>query len=245
MSFFLPSIIRRDDFYRAVLSLAAAIDQALERGDLPGTIRGTHTRMDNGTLRGDIIASEDTPWGSIIIGGKGPSYYSGINPLLIIDLGGDDEYHNVASAPSFSPFNASVSVIIDFRGNDLYRSTKKYAQGGAAFGCAFLVDCAGDDTYLSADFSQGCGFFGVGVLDDRKGNDRYRSDTMAQGAAAFGIGILCDREGNDSYHGSLYNQGLGFTGGLGLLVESLGDDTFFAGGTYPHPREPEGAFVSF
>ena len=245
MSFFLPTRIRREDFYQAACSLAAAIDRLLEHGHVLQTIRGKSTWMDSGALRGDIIACEETPWGTIIIGGNGPSYYSGINPLLIIDLGGDDEYHNIASPPTFAPFTAPVSIIIDFKGNDLYRSTKKYAQGSGAFGCSFLIDGSGDDTYLSADFSQGCGFFGVGVLYDRKGNDRYRSDTMAQGAGAFGIGILCDLEGNDSYYGSLYNQGLGFTGGMGLLIDLQGDDTFFAGGTCPDSREPEGAFVSF
>lgn len=245
MSFALPAGIRSDELYRAALSLAHAIDRLLEHTDRFGSIKSSRILMESSELKGDIVASEDTPWGRIIIGGKGSSYYSNINPLLIIDLGGDDEYHNVYSSPSFSPFNASTSVILDLAGNDIHRSTKKYTQGSAAFGCSFLVDCAGDDTYLSADFSQGCGLFGLGVLDDRKGNDRYRADIMAQGAAAFGIGIVADREGNDSYHGSLYNQGSAFTGGLGLVIDAQGDDTFFAGGTYPDYREPEGAFVSF
>jgi HEAT repeat protein len=244
-AFRLSSTIRRDALYRAGIALAAAIDRLLERSDQLGTIKGSAVKTPAGNIRGDIIVREDTPWGSIIIGGRGPGYYRDINPLLIIDLGGDDEYHNVSTSPSLSPFNAATSVIIDLGGNDLYRSTKKYSQGSAVFGCSFLIDCDGDDTYLAADISQGCGFFGVGVLDDRKGNDRYRADTMAQGAAAFGIGIIADREGNDSYQGSLYNQGSAFTGGVGLLVDGRGDDTFFAGGTYPDSREPQGAFVSF
>jgi len=241
----LAANMRTADLYRAVISLAGAIDRILEAGSRLQRMSGMGIPAASGELKGDIIAREETPWGTIIIGGRGPSFYSAINPLLIIDLGGDDEYHNVYSSPSLSPFNASASVIIDLAGDDLYRSTKKYTQGSAAFGCSFLVDCAGDDTYLAADFSQGCGFFGVGVLDDRAGNDRYRADTMAQGAAAFGIGILSDREGNDSCHGSLYNQGSAFTGGLGLAIDWRGDDTFFSGGTYPDSREPEGAFVSF
>ncbi len=241
----LPAKMRTADLYRAVISLAGAIDRILDASGRLQRMSGTGIPAESGELKGDIIACEETPWGTIIIGGRGPSFYGAINPLLIIDLGGDDEYHNVYSSPSLSPFNASASVIIDLAGDDLYRSTKKYTQGSAAFGCSFLVDCAGDDTYLAADFSQGCGFFGVGVLDDRAGNDRYRADTMAQGAAAFGIGILSDREGNDSCHGSLYNQGSAFTGGLGLAIDWRGDDTFFSGGTYPDSREPEGAFVSF
>ncbi len=244
-AFRLSSTIHRDALYRACIALAAAIDRLLERRDQLSTIEGSAIKTAAGGVQGDIIAREETPWGSIIIGGRGPSYYRDITPLLIIDLGGDDEYQNISASPSLSPFNAGISVIIDLGGNDLYRSTKKFSQGSGVFGCSFLIDCAGDDTYLAADFSQGCGFFGVGILDDRKGNDRYRADTMAQGAAAFGIGIVSDREGNDSYQGSLYNQGSAFTGGVALLVDGRGDDTFFAGGTYPDSREPEGAFVSF
>jgi hypothetical protein len=244
-AFRLSSTIHRDALYQACIALAAAIDRLLGRSDQLGKIQGTSIKASAGNVQGDIIAREDTPWGSVIIGGRGPGYYRDITPLLIIDLGGDDEYHNVSSSPSLSPFSAATSVIIDLGGNDLYRSTKKYSQGSAVFGCSFLIDCDGNDTYLAADFSQGCGFFGVGVLDDRKGDDRYRADTMAQGAAAFGVGIIVDREGNDSYQGSLYNQGAAFTGGVGLLVDGRGDDMFFAGGTYPDSREPRGAFVSF
>ena len=107
------------------------------------------------------------------------------------------------------------------------------------------MDLAGNDTYLSHDFSQGCGFFGVGILYDRKGDDRYRSDVMGQGAGAFGVGLLCDLEGNDSYFGNLYSQGLGFVGGMGLLIDADGNDTFVAGEKYPDFREPEKAFDSF
>ena len=244
-AFHLSSAIRRDDLYRAIIDLAAAVDRLLERSDQLQKIHAPSLPEAGGELRGDIMVWEETPWGTVIIGGRGASYYRDINPLLIIDLGGDDEYYNISASPTFSPFNAAASVIVDLAGNDLYCSAEKYSQGSAVFGCSFLIDCAGDDTYLAADFAQGCGIFGVGVLDDRKGNDRYRADIMAHGAAAFGIGIVADREGNDSYQGSLYNQGFAYTGGAGLLVDARGDDTFFAGGTYPDSREAEGAFVSF
>ncbi len=130
-------------------------------------------------------------------------------------------------------------------GNDLYNSSKKYSLACGSFGLSFLIDCSGDDRYLSQDFSQGCGFFGVGVLYDKEGDDRYLADIMGQGAAAFGTGILCDLKGNDSYHGNLLNQGMGFTGGIGLLIESRGNDSFFSGGKYPDFREPDVAFDSF
>ena len=196
-------------------------------------------------LRGDIVFCQNTPLGKIIIGGRGATYYNGIRALLIVDLGGDDEYHNITATPTFDPFTTFSTVIIDLEGNDLYTADEGYAQGSGAFGFNCLIDQAGNDTYLSHDFSQGSGFFGVGILYDSKGNDRYRSDIMGQGAGAFGCGLLCDLEGNDSYYGNLYTQGFGFVGGVGLLLDVSGDDCFFVGDTYSDYREPDAAFDSF
>ncbi len=236
-SFYLAGKIKRDQLFEASLLVAGALDRLLKNADLLKRINvNTREKKDDG-LTGDIMICEDTPLGKIIIGGKGKTCYRNTNAFLIIDLGGDDEY--------FDPSTLSSSIIVDLEGNDLYSSSKKYSHGCGSFGLGFLIDCSGDDRYLSQDFSQGCGFFGVGVLYDKKGDDRYLSDIMGQGAAAFGIGILCDLTGNDSYHGNLYNQGMGFVGGMGLLIESRGNDTFFSGGKYPDFREPDVAFDSF
>ena len=245
LSFDLASRIDRAKLYHASLTIAAAIDTLVKNKKLLSHAVSPISFHETTKLRGDIIAYEETPFGSIIIGGTGATYYNNITPLLIIDLGGDDEYHNIAPFFSNEPIRAASSTIIDFEGNDIYRSDSGFAQGSAGFGFSSLVDLAGNDTYLSHDFSQGCGFFGVGILYDRNGDDRYRSDVMGQGAAAFGVGLLCDLEGNDSYFGNLYNQGLGFVGGMGLLIDGDGNDTFVAGEKYPDFREPGKAFDSF
>jgi hypothetical protein len=245
LSFDLASSIDQAQLFNASLSIAGAIDTLLTKKALLKNAVSTNTFHDTTKLRGDIIAYEETPFGAIIIGGKGATYYNNISPLLIIDLGGDDEYHNIVPVSANQPITASSSTIIDFAGNDLYRSTGGFTQGSAAFGFSCLVDLAGNDIYLSHDFSQGCGFFGVGILYDRRGDDRYRSDVMGQGAAAFGVGLLCDLEGNDSYFGNLYSQGLGFVGGIGLLIDGEGNDRFVAGEKYPDFREPGKAFDSF
>jgi hypothetical protein len=245
LSFDLASRIDRAKLYHASLTIAAAIDALVKNKKLLRHAVSPTSFHETTKLRGDIIAYEETPFGSIIIGGTGATYYNNITPLLIIDLGGDDEYHNIAPFFSNEPITAASSTIIDFEGNDIYRSDSGFAQGSACFGFSSLVDLAGNDTYLSHDFSQGCGLFGVGILYDRNGDDRYRSDVMGQGAAAFGVGLLCDLEGNDSYFGNLYNQGLGFVGGMGLLIDTEGNDTFVAGEKYPDFREPGKAFDSF
>ena len=225
--------------------MASAVDKLLTNIDCLKKMTTQRSAVITNRLRGDIIFCEDTPLGKIIIGGKGATYYNDIRALLIIDLGGDDEYHNISASPTFNPFTTFSTVIIDLEGNDLYTGDEGYAQGSGTFGFNSLIDLAGNDNYLSHDFSQGCGFFGVGILYDGKGNDRYRSDIMGQGAATFGCGLLCDREGNDSYYGNLYTQGFGFVGGVGLLLDAAGDDSFFVGDTYPDNREPDVAFESF
>jgi hypothetical protein len=244
-SFYLASKIRRKDLYEAALMAAGAVDHLLKNADILKKTTVDSTPIEDAEIEGDIIACEDTPFGKVIIGGKGNNRYRNTKDFIIIDLGGDDEYHNISSSPEFNPFSTSSSIIVDLEGNDLYLSNKKYSQGSGSFGISFLVDYSGDDKYVAQDFSQGSGFFGVGILYDREGDDMYLSDIMGQGAAAFGVGILCDLTGNDYYHGNLLNQGIGFVGGIGLLIEAQGNDTFFSGGKYPDFREPGVAFDSF
>lgn len=242
-SFYLASKINREQLYAASLMVAGALDRLLNNSGILKTIPMNNQPNEDNEFQGDIILFEDTPLGKIIIGGKEPTYYRNTHASLIIDLGGDDEYHNISPDLDSSPFPSTI--IIDLEGNDLYNSTTKYSLACGSFGLSFLIDCSGDDRYLSQDFSQGCGFFGVGVLYDKEGDDQYLADIMGQGAAAFGAGILCDLKGNDAYHGNLLNQGMGFVGGIGLLIESRGNDSFFSGRKYPDFREPDVAFDSF
>jgi hypothetical protein len=244
-AFHLASTIDLMQLYEGSLVIAAAIDKLLMNIDSIANSNFPQPPSIPEGIRGDIIFSYDTPLGKIIIGGKGTTYYTNIRALLILDLGGDDEYHNITASPSFNPFTTFSTVIIDMNGNDLYTGDEGYAQGSGVFGFNCLIDQAGNDTYLSHDFSQGSGLFGVGILYDSKGNDRYRSDVFGQGSGSFGCGLLCDLDGNDSYYANLYSQGFGFVGGAGFLIDAAGNDTFFVGDTYPDYREPEFGFDSF
>ena len=175
----------------------------------------------------DLIFRLETSSGEIIIGGSGSSRYTG-SPSLIIDLGGDDEYN--ISAQQDNP--GGSSVIIDLGGNDLYKAEDDFVYGSGFLGVGILVDLSGDDTYLTKNFSLGSGLFGVGMLVDEAGDDRYFGDTFGQGAGSFGMGILVDMEGADQYSGALFVQGFGFVSGLGALIDSSGNDNYFAGGRY-------------
>jgi hypothetical protein len=175
----------------------------------------------------DLILRLQTSCGEVIMGGFGSSRYTG-SPAIIIDLGGDDEYE--ISIDSIADF--ASSAIIDLGGDDLYRADGDFVYGSGFFGNGILVDLAGDDTYLTRNFSLGSGLFGVGIFIDEQGNDRYFGDTFCQGAGSFGMGFLMDMQGSDQYSGALFAQGFGFVSGLGALIDSCGNDNYFAGGRY-------------
>ncbi|MBI4711766.1 MAG: PDZ domain-containing protein [Planctomycetes bacterium] len=102
-----------------------------------------------------ILFSKDTPFGKIIISGKGNSRYldqAAASPALmrgnaaiIIDLDGDDFYANrLGSSTKNQPF----SIIIDYSGDDRYSSYENGSQGTGIMGIGILFDMDGDDTYI-------------------------------------------------------------------------------------------------
>jgi hypothetical protein len=177
--------------------------------------------------KNNLIFRLKTSSGEIIVGGFGSSRYKG-SPAIIIDLGGDDEYNLVSGQDG----SRGSSVIIDLGGNDVYRTEDDFVYGSGYWGTGILVDMSGDDAYLTKNFSLGSGLFGVGMLIDEAGDDKYFGDTFTMGAGSFGMGLLLDMGGSDQYSGALFAQGFGFVGGLGALVDSSGNDSYFAGGRY-------------
>ena len=160
------------------------------------------------------------------VGGSGPDHYAG-DYHCIIDFGGDDRYDL-----EYDPDNPHPTVIIDFSGNDIYTALDDFALASGCLNVGLLFDFGGDDIYNGGMFSCGSGYFGLGLLCDDGGSDRYYGDIHVQGAGTFGIGLLIDRGGADVYSGALFAQGVGLTGGLGLLVDYIGNDNYTAGGKY-------------
>ena len=192
---------------------------------------------------------------------------------VILDAAGDDQYVSSDSLrgtavakyagrkSSARPGPASAlfgyAVLIDRRGNDLYRSHSP-SMGSARFGVATLLDSEGNDTYDAYRDSQGFGMFGIGVLEDRAGTDTYQGFSQIQGCGmTMGFGMLADREGDDTYtgndevldfpsaqsaeHNTTMGQGAGYgrradysdghslAGGVGILLDEKGSDTYSAG----------------
>lgn len=177
---------------------------------------------------------------------------------ILIDLAGDDRYVSTDSTePGIAGAILGLSIVIDKAGNDRYESLS-LSQGTGVFGVGMLLDLAGDDVYLSRLASQGMGTFGVGVLSDVSGKDSLYCLGMSQGFGyTQGCGLLINGDGDDRYvaeddslfnpssqtreHNSSLAQGVGFgrradyidghswAGGVGVLCDGQGDDTYAAG----------------
>lgn len=188
-----------------------------------------------GDFRGHYLEF-NTPYGKVCIGDSSVQEYSG-DLFIVIDYGGDDIYDITKQG------TANFTFILDYGGDDLYRFPKNRIDP-YAMGASLLIDFAGDDVYQAGSWSLGAGLFGAGVLWDKKGNDRYEGDTFTMGAGCFGYGILRDDAGDDFYNAALFAQGFGFVKGLGILLDSQGNDHYFAGGKYKDILRYEDHYIS-
>ncbi len=149
--------------------------------------------------------------------------------------------------------------MVDGGGDDRY-VMRSWCEGAASYGLGLLIDAGGNDRYGSAgkdaQYVQGFGgTLGIGALIDLGGDDTYRSGaspdstrscdrgwrptwlTLGQGVAAGkrpgeagGIGLLIDAAGDDTYQAAWGAQGGGAYGGLGALVDLDGHDVYCGAG---------------
>lgn len=177
---------------------------------------------------------------------------------VLIDLSGNDRYENRHSGIAAQGAGVlGFGLLLDLGGNDSY-SSRTFSQGCGRFGVGLLYDESGKDTYSSDGFSQGAGMYGIGILFDRAGDDSYSTVYYAQGYGfSAGLGLLADGSGDDSYiaddtqlthvgdetpkHNESDAQGYGagrrgdhtdghnMSGGLGILHDLSGDDSYSAG----------------
>ncbi|MHC4944022.1 MAG: hypothetical protein ACYTG7_13485 [Planctomycetota bacterium] len=169
----------------------------------------------------------------------------------VLDLGGNDFY--TGGMGCMAGGYLGYRTILDLEGDDLYTS-KGIGIGAGFMGMGLLVDVKGHDRYTAGLFSQGAGFYGLGLLIDGRGDDIYKATGMCQGyAGAMGLGCLVDQSGSDLYISlpdeedrnprsgrdrkgiSLAQgvfagpQGSDEPGGLGMLLDLTGDDSYRSG----------------
>ncbi|MHB0912899.1 MAG: hypothetical protein ACYC2Y_05565 [Armatimonadota bacterium] len=175
---------------------------------------------------------------------------------VVLDLAGNDRYES-GKTGAIGTGCLGYSFILDSEGDDIYK-TEVAGPASGFFGVGMLIDRAGNDTYDNRMMGQATAMFGIGVLCDLGGDDKYLCFTQAQGyGSTKGCGALIDCGGNDLYeandsqidypspqtaaHNTSLAQGCGFgrrahpgdghsmAGGVGILVDGAGNDTYRAG----------------
>lgn len=176
---------------------------------------------------------------------------------ILMDFEGDDQYKSEFNN-TFGTGILGFGLVSDLNGNDIYQSSGSNGQGAGIGGFGILLDGNGHDTYKFLGSGQGYGYYGVGILADLSGNDRYTCFIQAQGCGLpYGVGLLFDKSGDDFYtandtdiqfpsaqtkeHNTSMAQGAGFgfrrdfmdgrsmAGGIGMLFDGSGNDTYFGG----------------
>ncbi|MBW2263110.1 MAG: hypothetical protein JRG91_14150 [Deltaproteobacteria bacterium] len=177
---------------------------------------------------------------------------------MLFDLGGDsDTYQSLRMSQGFG--SLGVGLLWDDGGDDDYLC-EAGCQGSAIWGLGILVDRGtGQDDYSAYHVSQGFAYVGaVGILHDEDGPDSYicnqddvlypsaqhsgsnatlgqgfgfgrRADIAYGGDGVFmsgGLGILRDLAGDDTYEAAIMAQGTGYWFGLGALLDGAGNDTY-------------------
>ena len=180
------------------------------------------------------------------------------HPLsILLDLDGSDRYINPSHDPAIAAGVLGAGFLIDLRGDEVYESNGT-GQGAGLFGLGLLYDREGSDHYEGFTNCQGSGTFGSGILVDVAGDDVYHAIRGVQGYGfTKGCGLLLDLAGDDFYvarndtvpfpspqsreHNANMAQGFGFgkradftdgkslSGGVGVLADAAGDDTYDAG----------------
>lgn len=219
-------------------ALAAKVD--MPRIVLAAAILGS--AMDAFPSQGYQANAWTDPRGLVEVGSSGNECFS-VPRVLIVDLGGNDCYvGRPAAAGPASGLPLPVSAILELGGDDSYAastfgpSETTYGIGVGILGIGLVADRWGNDQYAANVVNQNAGCPG----DFWTGN---RQMLHTQGVGALGVGAVLDLAGNDRYTAANTNtietnchfgwtytfaQGVGLVGGVGLLVDDLGHDSYVA-----------------
>lgn len=241
-------------FYGAQKALKILLaDTSLPKLDRPVYITTKWGNVVLGTKNTDILGNATViidPGGSDFYTGEFAGGVLGKTPFsVVIDISGNDRYDSRGDIVAQGAGVFGVGVLLDYQGDDVYLASH-YSQGAGLFGAGLLVDYAGDDQYSGGVFVQGAGNFGIGAIIDLSGDDKYNAYAYAQAfSGPKGAGLIADYDGSDLYYcGAKYShkplvpldyhsfaQGFSIgwrpdvSGGIGLLFDKKGNDTYTAG----------------
>jgi len=147
---------------------------------------------------------------------------------VLHDRAGDDRYESYTASQGAATFG--VGVLADLNGADQYRCFTTSQGFGATKGCGLLVDSGdGDDLYEAND----------NVIDFPAPQDANHNATLVQGVGygrradysdghslLGGIGVLIESGGRNTFSCGVFGQGAGYWYGAGVLSAGTGDDTY-------------------
>ncbi len=188
------------------------------------------------------ISKENFSQGAGVLGGG-----------VLIDLGGNATFISLDGSQGAGFWG--IGLLYHGDGTGVYHA-RRFSQGVGQMGMGLIVNRRGDGRYLCSYGGQGLGLFGgAGILIDEAGNDYYQlggldpdfrdplksTQSIGQGfglgvrpekgrlGVPGGIGMLIDAGGNDTYIADYFAQGASYYYGLGILDDMAGDDQYFAG----------------
>lgn len=172
--------------------------------------------------------TKETRWGKFCLGSIDDENYEE-KYSFILEPGGNENYQ----FPINTDFEHPFYWIIDYSGDDYYKTNEIGSLFTAFFGLGMHADYRGDDLYMGQDLSF-ASFLGLQSSLDKTGDDIYRTGLYSNAAATFGLSLITNYKGNDYYSVTESGEGFGGCYGLGILTDYQGNDTYYAGGKYLH-----------
>ncbi|MEJ8840486.1 hypothetical protein [Ramlibacter sp. AN1133] len=229
-----PQLLRRQAFegrfspfetpdYRQLLPLVEREAVVAGMLDLVAAVDRLQAFVKNEAALPPVAWSLQTPFGWIVVDTTGRNNRHQLkDPLLVLDVGGDDEYEFLAPSDTHT-----ISVVLDHRGNDRYATTAPGADpSGATLGYGILWDTEGDDRYQGTQQAQASALFGAALLVDGGGSNRFVAGSRSQAHAIGGVAVLASGGGDDQYTAQTYSQATGGPGGVAVLVDTGGNDRY-------------------
>ena len=155
---------------------------------------------------------------------------------MLFDEGGDDDYAIEASGQGAAIFG--IGLLVDLAGNDRHRAFTQAQAFGFSGAIGALLDVAGDDGYDCDNGDPAFGGLPVYLTPQLPDNGNTsmcqgagygaRNDSSTVSSLSGGLGVLRDRSGDDTYDASVFAQGTGYWEGVGLLADGDGADRYDA-----------------
>jgi hypothetical protein len=245
-----PQLLRRQAFegrfspfetpdYRQLMPLVER--EAVVGGmlDLVGAVERLQKFVKSEANLPSVAWSLQTPFGWIVVDTSGRNNRHQLkDPLLVLDVGGDDEYEFLAPADTHR-----MSVLLDHRGSDRYATAAPGADpSSATLGYGILWDTEGDDRYEGTQQAQASALFGAALLVDGGGSNRFVASSRSQAHAIGGIAVLVSGGGDDEFTAQTYSQATGGPQGVAVLMDTGGNDRYTLNNTplvRPSPQLPE------